>query len=135
MPEKRKETVGQKFVKLLDRVAEDKEKLLDLACAIIKHSPSRRGLKDRDLPDEATAVRMKSAVAKFNALAGKDVSTDGMLALIADTYGRKAFGSPEKFKKDFAKKYPDEYKGKAQKSSAGKIVGKIPSRAAAAYEV
>ena len=40
MPEKKKSTVGQQFIKLLDSVAQNKEKLLDLACAVIKHSPS-----------------------------------------------------------------------------------------------
>ena len=109
MPEKKKSTVGQQFVKLLDSVAQDKEKLLDLACAIIKHSPSHRCLKNRDLPDDETAVKMKASVAKFNALAGKDVSTDGMLAMIANTYRQEKFGTPKKFKNDFKKKFPSEY--------------------------
>lgn len=109
MPEKKKSTVGQQFIKLLDSVAQNKEKLLDLACAVIKHSPSHRGLKNRDLPDDETAIKMKASIAKFNALAGKDVSTDGMLAMIANTYRHEKFGTPEKFKNDFKKKFPSEY--------------------------
>ncbi len=114
MPEKKKATVGQQFVKLLDSVAQNKEKLLDLACAVIKHSPSHRGLKNRDLPDDETAVKMKASVAKFNALAGKDVSTDGMLAMIANTYRHEKFGAPKKFKNDFKKKFPVEYEDVAE---------------------
>ena len=59
MSEKKKSTVGKQFVKLLENVSDNKEKLLDLASAVIKHSPSRRGLKSRDLPDDETAVKMK----------------------------------------------------------------------------
>lgn len=109
MTEHKKTTVGQGFLNLLVSISEDKEKLLDLACAVIRKSHSRRSLKDRNLPDDETAVKMRASVAKFNALAGKDVSTDNMLILIADTYRQKKFGSPEKFKADFQKKYPQEY--------------------------
>lgn len=109
MTEHKKTTVGQSFVNLLASISEDKEKLLDLACAVIRKSHSHRSLKDRNLPDDETAVKMRASVARFNALAGKDVSTDSMLVLIADTYRQKKFGSPEKFKEDFKKKHPQEY--------------------------
>lgn len=116
MSEKKKSTVGKQFVKLLENVSNDKEKLLDLASAVIKHSPSHRGLKSRDLPDDETAVKMKASIAKFNALAGKDVSTDGMLAMIANTYRQKDFGSPQQFKEDFQKKHPSEFANNAEKT-------------------
>ncbi len=116
MSEKKKSTVGKQFVKLLESVANDKEKLLDLASAVIKHSPSHRGLKSRDLPDDETAVKMKASIAKFNALAGKDVSTDGMLAMIANTYRQKDFGSPQQFKADFQKKHPSEFANNTEKT-------------------
>lgn len=109
MTEHKKTTVGQSFLNLLASVSEDKEKLLDLACAVIRKSHTHRSLKDRDLPDDETAVKMRASIARFNALAGKDVSTDNMLILIADTYRLKKFGSPEKFKEDFKKKHSQEY--------------------------
>ena len=116
MSEKKKSTVGKQFVKLLENVSDNKEKLLDLASAVIKHSPSRRGLKSRDLPDDETAVKMKASIAKFNALAGKDVSTDGMLAMIANTNRQKNFGSPLQFKKDFQKKHHAEFVNNTEKN-------------------
>ena len=109
MPEKKKITTGQQFVKLLDSAAKDKERLLDLASAVIKHSHSKRGLKNRNLPDSESAVKMSASIAKFNAIAGKDVSTDGMLAMVANAYRQEGFGSPQKFKEDFKKKHPAEY--------------------------
>ena len=109
MPEKNKTTRGQEFLKLLESASQDKDKLLKLASTIIQYSPSKRGLKKRDLPDDETAMKMKASVAKFNAYAGKDVATDGMLAMIADTYHRNNFGSPKKFKEDFKRKYPQDY--------------------------
>ena len=68
------------------------------------------------LPDDETAVKMKASIAKFNALAGKDVSTDGMLAMIANTYRQKNFGSPLQFKKDFQKKHPAEFVNNTEKN-------------------
>ena len=82
MPEKKKITVGQQFIKLLENAAKDKNRLLDLASGVIKRSHSKRGLKNRNLPDSESAVKLNASIAKFNAMAGKDVSTDGMLAMI-----------------------------------------------------
>ena len=109
MPEKKKVTAGQQFIKLLDSAAKDKDRLLDLASAVIKRSHSGRGLKKRNLPDSESAVKMSASIAKFNAIAGKDVSTDGMLAMVANTYRQEGFGSPKKFKEDFKKKHPAEF--------------------------
>lgn len=110
----KKTTTGQKFLKLLNDVSKNKEQLLNLACALVKKSPSHRALKDRDLPDDATAIKMKASVAKFNALAGKDVSTDAMLSIVIDTYRLEGYGEPKKFKDDFKKRFPDEYMGKSK---------------------
>lgn len=109
MPEKKKITVGQQFIKLLENAVKDKNRLLDLASGVIKRSHSKRGLKNRNLPDSESAVKLNASIAKFNAMAGKDVSTDGMLAMIVNTYRQEEFGSPKKFKEDFKKKYPAEY--------------------------
>ncbi len=117
MPEKKKITAGQQFIKLLDSAAKDKERLLDLASAVIKHSHSKRGLKNRNLPDSESAVKMSASIAKFNAIAGKDVSTDGMLAMVANTYRQEGFGSPKKFKEDFKKKHPAEYDNSLPKTA------------------
>ena len=116
MPEKKKITAGQQFIKLLDSAAKDKDKLLDLASAVIKRSHSGRGLKKRNLPDSESAVKMNASIAKFNAVAGKDVSTDGMLAMIANAYRQDGFGSPKKFKEDFKKKHPAEYDKQPEKT-------------------
>lgn len=105
----KKETVGQKFIKLLNEVEGSKEGLLKLAAAVIKNSHTKLGLKNRNLPDTAEAINMMAVPAKINALAGRDVSTDKMLALVMHTYKEKKFGSPEKFKEDFKKRYPEEY--------------------------
>ena len=51
MPEKKKITAGQQFIKLLENAAKDKNRLLDLASGVIKRSHSKRGLKSRNLPD------------------------------------------------------------------------------------
>lgn len=107
----KKTTTGQKFLKLLNDVSKNKDQLLNLACALVQKSPSHRALKDRDLPDDATAIKMKASVAKFNALAGKDVSTDAMLSIIIDAYRLEGFGEAKKFKDDFKKKFPKEYEG------------------------
>lgn len=115
MPEKKKVTAGQQFIKLLDSAAKDKDRLLDLASAVIKRSHSGRGLKKRNLPDSESAVKMNASIAKFNAVAGKDVSTDGMLAMIANAYRQDGFGSPKKFKEDFKKKHPAEYDKQPEK--------------------
>lgn len=109
MPDKKKETVGRKFIKLLDDASKDRNLLLNLACAVIKNSPSKRSFSARKLPDDATAIKMNASIARFQALGGKDVSTDGMLMLIMDTYRKQEFGNPEKFKKDFENKFPVEY--------------------------
>lgn len=116
MPEKKKVTAGQQFIKLLDSAAKDKDRLLDLASAVIKRSHSGRGLKKRNLPDSESAVKMNASIAKFNAVAGKDVSTDGMLAMIANTYRQEGFGTPKKFKEDFKKKHPAEYDMQPEKA-------------------
>ena len=110
----KKTTVGQKFLKLLNDVSKNKDQLLNLACAVIQKSPSHRALKDRNLPDDATAIKMIASVAKFNASAGKDVSTDSMLSMIIDTYRTEGFGEPKKFKNDFKEKFPKEYAGKSK---------------------
>lgn len=116
MPEKKKVTAGQQFIKLLDSAAKDKDRLLDLASAVIKRSHSGRGLKKRNLPDSESAVKMNASIAKFNAVAGKDVSTDGMLAMIANTYRQEGFGTPKKFKEDFKKKHQAEYDMQPEKT-------------------
>ncbi|MCI5635026.1 MAG: hypothetical protein MR350_06215 [Alphaproteobacteria bacterium] len=117
MPEKKKITAGQQFMKLLENATKDKSRLLDLASAVIKHSHSKRGLKSRNLPDSESAVKMSASIAKFNAIAGKDVSTDGMLAMVANTYRQEGFGSPKKFKEDFKKKHPEEYESSSAKNA------------------
>jgi hypothetical protein len=109
MSEQKRRTVGQEFLKLLDEAKKSKDKLLNLADALIKRSPSKRGLKVRNLPQDETAVQMNATTAKFNAYAGKDVSTDGMLMMVENAYRVGKFGNPKKFHKDFAEKYPDEY--------------------------
>ena len=58
MPEKKKITVGQQFIKLLENAAKDKNRLLDLASGVIKRSHSKRGLKNRNLPDSESAVKL-----------------------------------------------------------------------------
>ena len=121
MVEKKKASVGQKFLKLLEEVATDKGKLLNLASAVIQNSPSHRDLKSRNIPDDETAVKMGASVAKFHAMSGKDVSTDGMLTLIADTYRAKGFGSPAKFKEDFKKRFPQQYEAKAKSNVANNL--------------
>jgi len=130
MTEKSKITVGQKFLNILDSVCKDKDKLLDLANGIIENSHSRRGLLSRNLPDDATAVMMRASVARFNAQAGKDVSSDNMLILIADTYRREKFGSPEKFKADFEKKYPVAYNAAILPHKKSMLQQMIKNRAA-----
>ena len=127
MPEKKKITAGQQFMKLLENAAKDKDRLLDLASAVIKHSHSKRGLKSRNLPDNESAVKMNASIAKFNAMAGKDVSTDGMLAMVANTYRQEGFGSPKKFKEDFEKKHPEEYDKQTAKTA---VILMAQSRAA-----
>mgnify|MGYP004681428131 CR=1 FL=1 len=116
MPEKKKITAGQQFLKLLDSAAKDKGRLLDLASAVIKRSHSKRGLIKRNLPDSEAAVKMNASIAKFNAIAGKDVSTDGMLAMIVNTYRQEGFGTPKKFKDDFKKKHPTEFDKQTEKT-------------------
>ncbi|MBR2136406.1 MAG: hypothetical protein IJ852_00395 [Alphaproteobacteria bacterium] len=100
----KKITLGQQFLKLLEQSAGDKKQLLALAAALIKRSPSHRGLEERKLPDDPTAIRMMAAAAKLNARLGRDVSTDGMLAMVMEAYG-----DPKKFKEAFAQKHPQEY--------------------------
>lgn len=100
----KKLTIGQQFLKLLGQSANSRKELLSLAAALIKRSPSGRGLASRNLPDDPTAIRMVAAMAKLNAALRRDVSTDGMLAAVMEAYG-----DPEKFKEDFKTAYPKEY--------------------------
>ncbi len=104
MAEKKK-TDGQKFLEEMTAAADDKSKLLELASRVIQNSPSKRNLKDRKLPENETAVKMRAAVAKLHALQGRDVSTDEKLLMIADKYGAQTFKSAFKIR------YPQEYGG------------------------
>ena len=115
----KKLTIGQQFLKLLEQSANNRKELLSLAAALVKRSPSGRGLKSRNLPDDPTAIRMRAAMAKLNAALGRDVSTDGMLAAVMEAYG-----DPAQFKRDFAEAYPNEYsmKKKENRLLSAKVV-------------
>lgn len=115
MSKKKLMTVGERFLEILKKTSEEKipqakrHKLLNLAKAVIRRSPSQRGMKVRGLPESAEAIRMEAITAQFQARTGKDVSTDKMLMMIANAYRVNGFGSPKKFKEDFKKKFPEEY--------------------------
>ena len=109
MAEAKKQTLGQKFLDALQVASKDKEQLLKLASIAIRMSPSHRTLAERKLPDDITAVKMRAAPAKFNALHGKDLPTDGMLLMIMTAYSAHPKGAPKNFKEDFKKAYPEEY--------------------------
>src|SRR5574344_367612 len=114
-----KKTVGQKFLQLLEASSKNKDGLLNLACAVIKNSHTKRSLVERDLPQEDTAIKFQATVAQFHAKTGKDVSSDGMLLMIEKTYHEKKFGNAKKFNNDFKKKFPQEYGLEEKKQLVG----------------
>ena len=97
------------FALALDHIQNIPEKLLELASNIIKCSHSHRGLKERDLPDSATALTIPVSAARWNIEHNRLISTDDMLKMIMQKYVENGFGSPETFKSDFRVAYPNEY--------------------------
>lgn len=117
MTEEKKQTLGQKFLAVLEHAKENKNQLLQVASAVIRTLPKEGKLIDKQLPDSIGALIVPVAAARINIMNNRIVSSDALLMIIMKEYYDHGFGSPEKFKADFKKAYPEEYGQTDKKSS------------------
>ena len=116
MTEEKKQTLGQKFLSALERAKENKNQLLTLTSAVIRTLPQEGTLAEKKLPDTIGGIIVPAAAARINIQNNRIVSSDAMIMIIMKEYHDHGFGSPEKFKADFKKAFPQEY-GKDRKNT------------------
>ena len=109
MSEEKKQTLGQKFLSVLERAKENKNQLLQLASAIIRTIPQEGTLVEKKLPDTIGGIIVPAAAARINIQNNRIVSSDALIMIVMKEYHDHGFGSPEKFKSDFKKAFPQEY--------------------------
>lgn len=109
MSEDKKQTLGQKFLLALEHAKTNKYQLLQLADAVIKTMPQEGKLVDKKLPDTVGGILVPAAAARSNITHNLIVSSDALIMMVMKEYHDHGFGSPEKFKKDFKKAFPEEY--------------------------
>ncbi|MBP5353012.1 MAG: hypothetical protein J6Y91_04530 [Alphaproteobacteria bacterium] len=117
MAEEKKQTLGQKFLAALEHAKENKAQLLQVAGAVIRTLPQEGKLAEKNLPDTIGGIIVPAAAARINILNNRVVSSDAMIMMVMKEYHDHGFGSPEKFKSDFKKAFPEEYGNGNEKKS------------------